>query len=161
DARRGQGRLRAVQPGGAGPGRRAAGRWPGARRLRRCATLPAAAPAGLVPRRSGLMSQGSLPILQLVLDASWVVQCVLVLRGMASLTSWPISLGTRALLARARGEADHFETTFWSGGDLGTLYRNLEAKGGSHGMSSIFEMGFREFARLRQSGATADQQLEG
>jgi biopolymer transport protein TolQ len=41
------------------------------------------------------------------------------------------------------------------------LYRNLEAKGGSHGMSSIFEMGFREFARLRQSGATAEQQLEG
>jgi biopolymer transport protein TolQ len=99
--------------------------------------------------------------LKLVLDASPVVQAVLVLLGLASLGSWSIILGKRSVLARARGEAEKFEAKFWSGGDLGTLYRNLEAKGGSHGMSNIFEMGFREFARLRQSGATSDQQLEG
>lgn len=100
-------------------------------------------------------------VLKLMQDASWVVQLVLLLLALASLTSWSIILGKRALLARARSEAEKFEAKFWSGGDLGTLYRNLEAKGGSQGMSNIFEMGFREFARLRQSGATADQQLEG
>jgi biopolymer transport protein TolQ len=99
--------------------------------------------------------------LKLVLDASPVVQAVLVLLGLASLGSWSIILGKRSVLAKSRSEAERFEAKFWSGGDLGTLYRNLEAKGGSHGMSGIFEMGFREFARLRQSGATADQQLEG
>lgn len=107
------------------------------------------------------MPQDSLPFLKLVLDASWVVQCVLALLAIASLTSWSIIIGKSSLLARARGEAEGFEAKFWSGGDLGTLYRNLEARGGNQGMSSIFEMGFREFARLRQSGATADQQLEG
>jgi biopolymer transport protein TolQ len=107
------------------------------------------------------MSQDWLQIPRLVLDASLVVQFVLVLLGIASLGSWSIILGKRSVLARARSEAERFEASFWSGGDLGTLYRNLEAKGGSQGMSSIFEMGFREFARLRQSGATADQQLEG
>jgi biopolymer transport protein TolQ len=100
-------------------------------------------------------------LLKLILDASWPVQCVLLLLAAASLTSWSIILGKRRVLARMSGEAGQFETKFWSGGDLGTLYRGLEAKGGSHGMSSIFEMGFREFARLRQGGATADQQLEG
>jgi len=107
------------------------------------------------------MQQDSLSILKLVLDASWVVQGVLVVLGIASLTSWSIILGKRSLLARARGEAERFEAQFWSGGDLGTLYRTLEAKGGSQGVSSIFEMGFREFARLRQSGVNAEQQLEG
>ncbi len=107
------------------------------------------------------MSQDWLQIPRLVLDASVVVQIVLVLLAIASLTSWSIILGKRSLLNRARNETENFETTFWSGGDLGTLYRSLEAKGGSHGMSNLFEMGFREFARLRQGGATADQQLEG
>jgi biopolymer transport protein TolQ len=107
------------------------------------------------------MQQDSLSILQLVLDASPIVQGVLVLLGIASIASWSIIIGKSSLLNRARNEAEGFEAKFWSGGDLGTLYRNLEAKGGSQGMSGIFEMGFREFARLRQSGATADQQLEG
>jgi biopolymer transport protein TolQ len=107
------------------------------------------------------MEQDSLSILSLVLDASPVVQFVLVLLGLASLASWSIILGKRSLLAKARAESEAFEGKFWSGGDLGTLYRTLEAKGGSSGMSNIFEMGFREFAKLRQSGASADQQLEG
>jgi len=107
------------------------------------------------------MPQDSLPILKLVLDASLVVQGVLVLLGIASIASWSIIIPKSSLLARARGEAERFESSFWSGGDLGTLYRSLEAKGASQGMSGIFEMGFREFARLRQGGATAEQQIEG
>lgn len=107
------------------------------------------------------MQQDSLSILRLVLDASPVVQFVLALLGLASLASWSIILGKRSLLAKAHAESERFESNFWSGGDLGTLYRTLEAKGGSSGMSNIFEMGFREFAKLRQSGASGDQQLEG
>jgi biopolymer transport protein TolQ len=100
-------------------------------------------------------------IVRLVRDASPVVQIVLALLAFASLASWAIILAKRSLLSKSRTEADHFEAAFWSGGDLGALYRNLEAKGGNTGMSSIFEMGFREFARLRQSGGTPEQLLEG
>jgi biopolymer transport protein TolQ len=107
------------------------------------------------------MQSGHLDILTLVLHASPVVQAVLVLLAFASLGSWAIILGKRSVLARARIEAEKFEASFWSGGDLGALYRNLEARGGNTGMSGIFEMGFREFARLRQSGASTDQMLEG
>jgi biopolymer transport protein TolQ len=107
------------------------------------------------------MSADSLIILKLVFEASIVVQGVLVVLAIASIGSWSIIIPKSSLLARAHRETESFEAKFWSGGDLGTLYRNLEAKGGGQGMSSIFEMGFREFARLRQSGATADQQLEG
>lgn len=100
-------------------------------------------------------------MLKLVLDASMVVQLVLFLLVVASITSWAIILPKRSVLARASAEADRFEASFWSGGDLASLYRGIEAKGGATGMSSIFEMGFREFARLRQSGVPADQLLEG
>jgi biopolymer transport protein TolQ len=107
------------------------------------------------------MSAEPLSILKLVGDASIVVQLVLGVLLAASIASWAIILGKRAVLARARAEAERFEANFWSGGDLGSLYRTLEARGGNSGMSSIFEMGFREFARLRQGGVPADQLLEG
>jgi biopolymer transport protein TolQ len=107
------------------------------------------------------MPAEQLSILKLVADASLVVQLVLALLLAASIGSWSIILGKRAVLSKASSEADRFEASFWSGGDLGSLYRTLEAKGGATGMSSIFELGFREFARLRQSGVPADQLLEG
>jgi biopolymer transport protein TolQ len=107
------------------------------------------------------MPHEQLSILKLVTDASVVVQLVLALLLAASISSWAIILGKRSVLARARAEAERFEANFWSGGDLGSLYRSLEAKGGSSGMSNIFEMGFREFARLRQAGVPPEQMLEG
>jgi biopolymer transport protein TolQ len=106
------------------------------------------------------MPTEQLSILRLIADASLIVQLVLALLLAASIASWAIILGKRALLARARSEADTFEASFWSGGDLGALYRNVEASGAT-GMGSIFEMGFREFARLRPSGALIDQMVEG
>jgi biopolymer transport protein TolQ len=107
------------------------------------------------------MSSDSWVIVRLILDASPIVQAVLIILAIASIASWAIILAKRSVLSRSTTEADHFEAAFWSGGDLGQLYRSLEAKGRSTGMSSIFEMGFREFARLRQSGGTSEQLLEG
>jgi biopolymer transport protein TolQ len=98
---------------------------------------------------------------RLIIDASLVVQLVLLVLFAASAGSWAIIFSKRRALSRAASQADSFESSFWSGGDLGALYRSLEAKGNNTGMSSIFEMGFREFARLRQGGVPADQLLEG
>jgi biopolymer transport protein TolQ len=104
-----------------------------------------------------------LSIIKLVLDASLPVQVVIGILVAASLASWAIIFSKRMVIGRARREAEQFETHFWSGGDLAQLYRKVESRGGSTGMASIFEHGFREFARLRQQGLTnvADQLLEG
>ncbi len=105
---------------------------------------------------------GHLSLIQLVVQASFVVQIVIGLLLLASLTSWAIIFRKRLLLGRARREADQFENNFWSGGDLAQLYRAIESHGGASGMASIFEMGFREFARQRQQGAGApDLVLDG
>jgi biopolymer transport protein TolQ len=105
---------------------------------------------------------GQLSIIRLVVEASIPVQIVVGLLLLASLTSWAIIFRKRLLIARAAREADHFENNFWSGGDLAQLYRAIESHGGATGMASIFEFGFREFARQRQQGSIpSDQLLEG
>jgi biopolymer transport protein TolQ len=103
-----------------------------------------------------------LSIIRLVAQASIPVQIVIAILLLASLYSWAIIFRKRLMIGRSRREADQFENHFWSGGDLAQLYRTIEARGGATGMASIFEFGFREFARLRQQGSTSsDQLLEG
>jgi biopolymer transport protein TolQ len=103
-----------------------------------------------------------LSILRLVIAAGPVVKVVMGLLVAASLMSWAIIFEKRMLVRRARSDADRFENSFWSGGDLSALFRSIEARGRATGMDSIFEAGFREFARLRQQqDAGADLLLEG
>jgi len=92
-------------------------------------------------------------ILSLVMDASFAVQVVLFILLAASFASWSIIFTKRRLIRRTKAASDDFETSFWSGGDLNTLYRAASRqKGGSSGMASIFESGFREFNRISQQG---------
>jgi biopolymer transport protein TolQ len=103
-----------------------------------------------------------LSVIRLVVQASVVVQVVLGILLAASLGSWAIIFRKRMVVNRAQRDADRFENSFWSGGDLSTLYRAVESRGKTSGMESIFEFGFREFARLRaQGGVAADMLLEG
>ncbi len=104
-----------------------------------------------------------LPIIEIVLNASWVVKFVMALLLAASLASWSVIFRKRTLLRRAGADAERFEGNFWSGGDLSALYRAIEGRRKAvNGMESIFEAGFREFNRQRQhSGANAAQILEG
>jgi biopolymer transport protein TolQ len=106
--------------------------------------------------------EGRLSIIALVMQASLVVQLVMALLVGASLMSWAIIFSKRRMVRRARQDTERFENSFWSGGDLASLYRAIESRGGATGMESVFEFGFREFARLRQQGGVAaDMLLEG
>src|SRR4029079_15214529 len=87
----------------------------------------------------------------LVLGASLPVKLVLGLLVVFSFASWVIIFRKKAMLDRAMGGADEFEERFWSGADLAVLFREVTADGEQiTGIESIFEAGFREFARLRQ-----------
>jgi len=101
-------------------------------------------------------------VLGLLWEASIPVQIVMLLLLGASLVSWSIIFGKRRLIRRTKDASDEFEAAFWSGGDLNTLYRSAtRAKGGSIGMASIFESGFREFNRALQAGGnSADKVVE-
>jgi biopolymer transport protein TolQ len=90
-------------------------------------------------------------VLDLVLNATIVVQLVLVSLALASIASWSMIFDRSRVLKRARRAADDFEQRFWSGGDLSALYRDLERdKRGVSGMASIFRAGFKEYVRLHK-----------
>ncbi len=102
-------------------------------------------------------------ILRLILDASVLVQLVMLALVLASVASWAVILRKRRLLGEARRAADSFEKRFWSGGDLSSMYQGIN-RGGEPalGMAGIFEAGFREFGRLNtQQGLASGQVLEG
>ncbi len=104
---------------------------------------------------------GEHSVLDLVLQASLIVQLVMALLVAASVVSWAIILRKGRLLKDERLAADRFEEDFWSGGDLAALYKSLE-KAAPTGMAGVFVAGFREFSRLRQQvGMAGDQLLEG
>lgn len=100
-------------------------------------------------------------VITMVLDASLPVQIVMIILVAASVVSWTIIFTKRRLLRRTKGASDDFEASFWSGGDLNTLYRSASRnKGGAIGMASIFESGFREFNREQQGEVNADKLVE-
>jgi biopolymer transport protein TolQ len=101
-------------------------------------------------------------VISLLFQASIPVQIVMLMLLAASLVSWSIIFGKRRLIRRTTEASDEFEAAFWSGGDLNTLYRSAtRTSGGSIGMSSIFEAGFREFNRaLQAGGSSADKIVE-
>lgn len=101
--------------------------------------------------------------IDLILEASIVVQIVMLLLLFASIASWKVIWDKRRLLRQASAAADEFEGRFWSGGDLNTLYRDIaRAEDTPFGMAGIFEAGFREYGRLKQEpGMSTEQLVEG
>jgi len=94
-----------------------------------------------------------LSIFRLMLDASIVVQLVMLLLVLTSLFSWTLIFVKGLTFKRSRQAADQFERRFWSGAELGELYKRVSARRGKvTGMESIFESGFREYVHLHKQG---------
>ncbi len=94
-------------------------------------------------------------VMSLLFEASVPVQLVMLMLIIASFMSWSIIFTKRRLIRRTKAASDDFEASFWSGGDLNTLYQSANReRGGSIGMASIFEAGFREFNRAMQAGSS-------
>jgi biopolymer transport protein TolQ len=94
-----------------------------------------------------------LSIFQLIKEASFVVQFVMLLLVTASVASWTFIFSKRKELNRAVEITDEFEEQFWSGAALADLYRKLAAKDFEpEGIEKIFLAGYKEFSRMRQTG---------
>ncbi|MBI2992870.1 MAG: protein TolQ [Gammaproteobacteria bacterium] len=104
-----------------------------------------------------------LSYLHLILNASIVVQFVMLMLLLVSIVSWAMILSKRVALGNARRAADRFEEQFWSVEDLSPLYNRVTSKRtAAFGMERIFESGFKEFARLRkQEGISSEAVMEG
>ena len=97
--------------------------------------------------------QNELQILDLVMQASWLVKGVMLLLLLASISSWIIIFRKRQILNKAEKDADAFEEKFWSGTDLTALHESITTgHRKTDGMEKIFVSGFSEFLRMRQQG---------
>ena len=101
------------------------------------------------------MVNEQLPVWELIANATVLVQAVMLLLMLASVVSWVMIFQRSSVYRRAHKELLQFEDEFWSGIDLGQLYRSGSQRAESGdiiGVEAIFRAGFKEFSRLRQQG---------
>ena len=104
-----------------------------------------------------------LSVFQLVVNASLLVQLVMLVLVAASLASWVMIFQRIIALRRVGRSIEDFEEYFWSGIDLRQLYNELE-QGETEltGIETVFVAGFKEYTRLsEQANADPDAVMAG
>jgi len=101
-----------------------------------------------------------LSILSLVLNASILVQAVMVLLLSLSIASWTIIFRKGSILGGVRRETERFERNFWAGGDLYNLFEVAQRKmasadsaGNAAVLERIFAAGMKEFLKAKEIDA--------
>jgi|TARA_Y100000589_G_C27170495_1_gene636456 biopolymer transport protein TolQ len=98
----------------------------------------------------------------LISNAGVLVKLVMLLLVSASVISWALIFQRLQVFRKAKRAQLAFEERFWSGMDLGQLYREVSADPTPFsGMEAVFRAGFKEFSRLRQQSRDADAVMEG
>ena len=92
-----------------------------------------------------------LSIVNLILNASWVVQGVVALLVGVSIASWAAIFRKIISLKRVQSLNDEFDREFWSGTSLNDLFAAAAQNAKNSGpMERIFASGMREFQKLRE-----------
>jgi biopolymer transport protein TolQ len=101
-------------------------------------------------------------IIELFLQASLVVQAVMVLLLMASIISWIVIFERYFNLNRIKEANKIFEEQFWSGKDLNEIHTNIEELSNEDliGSLRVFKSGFGEFLRLSEGQKITTEDLE-
>jgi len=103
-----------------------------------------------------------LSIVQLILNASWVVQAIMLLLLAVSVMSWYYIFRKLFAIKRARRQTEDFERAFWSRPDLNALYQSaVNARHRTGILERIFEAGFRDFVKLKQQRVDASDLIDG
>ena len=103
-----------------------------------------------------------LSLITLVLEASLLVKLVMLSLLAISMYSWMLIFKKHSEIAQAKQDADSFEDKFGSGNELNRLYDDISSRPhASRGMEGIFEVGFKEFVRLKESSSDSALVLEG
>jgi biopolymer transport protein TolQ len=92
-----------------------------------------------------------LSIMHLILNASFVVQAVMLLLVVVSIASWAAIFRKLAAIKKINALNEAFERDFWSGNSLNDLFASAAKNAKLSGpMERIFASGMREFQKLRE-----------
>jgi biopolymer transport protein TolQ len=114
--------------------------------------LPTTAAAQEVVRDGLASPTVDTSLLGLFMDASIVVQIVMIGLLLASVWCWAIIVDKVLLFARTKRQLNQFEQVFWSGQSLEELYRSLSERRNS-GMASLFVAAMGEWKRSFERNA--------
>jgi biopolymer transport protein TolQ len=90
-------------------------------------------------------------IVSLMLNASWVVQAVVLILLIVSVLSWATIFRKVFSLKTVKQLNDDFERDFWSGKSLNELYTAAQQHAKTGGpIERIFASGMREYSKLRE-----------
>ncbi|MEY4676541.1 MAG: protein TolQ [Pseudomonadota bacterium] len=90
-------------------------------------------------------------IVQLMLNASWVVQAVVLILLTVSVFSWTAIFRKLLSLSEVKNLNEDFEREFWSGKSLNELFAAAQQNAKLSGpMERIFASGMREYQKLRE-----------
>lgn len=92
------------------------------------------------------LASADVSILNLFLQAHWVVKSVMIGLLICSIWVWAIAIDKTLLYMRTRRAMDRFEQAFWSGQSLEELYRSLSSRP-THSMAALFIAAMREWKR--------------
>ena len=105
--------------------------------------------------------ESSLHISDLILQASPVVQLVMLVLVLASVFSWYLIAKLHMGYKKAQQGDEHFQKIFWSGAELNTLYNNAQLNSKRNGLEDIFYQGLSEFLKLKKRQAETSPMIEG
>ena len=100
-----------------------------------------------------------LSFFDLFLQASLLVKSVMLILLGFSVVCWTMIFQRRKALNIAQEQLHHFEDKFWSGADLSKLYNEINSREQVSGIEMLFAAGFKEFVRLRKSGAQSTSMI--
>lgn len=98
------------------------------------------------------MGQQEISILQLILNASIVVQIVIGLLVLFSIISWGIIFAKWMYLGLAKRETNSFLRQFRSSSNVSALYTAVSAKSNKHSVAALFFHGLNEYNKLTKQG---------
>ena len=101
-------------------------------------------------------------VIDLFLQASLIVQSVMILLLMVSIISWIVIFERYFNLNRIKEANIAFEKEFWSGKDLNELYKGLDEVSSDECVGSlrVFKHGFGEYLRLSEGQQITLEDLE-
>ncbi|MFC0131549.1 protein TolQ [Massilia eurypsychrophila] len=92
-----------------------------------------------------------LSFLALIGNAHLIVQLIMALLLIVSLTSWTYIFRKMFAIRAARRQTEQFERSFWAGGNLHTLHQSASSQRDQSGaLARIFEAGMGEFIKGKQ-----------
>src|SRR5471032_271731 len=102
-----------------------------------------------------------LSFLSLITNAHLIVQLIMALLFVISLTSWTYIFSKMFAVRSARRLTIEFEKTFWAGGNLHALHQNAgKDRANSGPLARIFEAGMGEFIKSKAAYTAARETMD-